>query len=612
MLKTNTFPAAGYANGSQGRMIGIVHDDSDYILPSGSPGEMIMIPPPRFIIMEVHHKGKEKKTSIFPCEKQQATLEYKRDKKDFVYKCWSNMVVLTFALTIHETQGQTLPRIILLLGRLPGFNVGKITWPLLYVALSRTRKLSNIKFFPTGSSKYYHSMYFAHLKKLSMPENLKRWLRSYVNHSWDRNILRNEHLQKVRKVEERLKRLGELKTKRLGWVELHFLVKQMGHKATTRDNKMNLFCKLKEHMVKRLLWKASKDAKPVKRKENRRRKRRNQKMEAVSSQKCKSSFRPSKRLKGKKSKKILVPQPQHEEHISFKGLSNLGQTCYFNAIVQCLLHCPLFKQAIENVPRAALSVSVLRELRLLFNKMSRKTSSRYLSTARCFSAAMGIPQCGRAHMHEDKQEDAGEFFLILIEYFREKFRPLADIFEGNSRSIITCQHCSSTTTTMQPFKLLALCFPVSNNKQDQHNVASTHDIYTLLDDFFRPEIISGYHCTQCATHHPAKKKLDILSTPKVLVLQLKRFSGLQKIDDFVKFPTQLRVKFVGAGSERHHSYRISGVVFHRGPTIASGHYISYVNAEGKWLEADDSSIREVRWEMVRDMKVYLLFYVRHL
>ena len=160
------------------------------------------------------------------------------------------MVVLTFALTIHETQGQTLPRIILLLGRLPGFNVGKITWSLLYVALSRTRKLSNIKFFPTGSSKYYHSMYFAHLLKLAMPENLKRWHRSYVNHSWDRNILRNEHLQKVRKVETRLKRLGELKTKRLGWIELHSLVKQMGHKATTRDNKMIIFCKLKEHMVK--------------------------------------------------------------------------------------------------------------------------------------------------------------------------------------------------------------------------------------------------------------------------------------------------------------------------------------------------------------------------
>ena len=154
MLKANPFPAEGYANGSQGRMVGIVHDDNDYVLPEGSPGEMVMIPPPRFIIMEVHHKGKVKKTSIFPCEKQQTVLEYKRDRKDFVYRCWSNMVVLMFALTIHETQGQTLSRIILLLGRLPGICVGKITWSLVYVALSRTREMRHIKFFPTGSGKY--------------------------------------------------------------------------------------------------------------------------------------------------------------------------------------------------------------------------------------------------------------------------------------------------------------------------------------------------------------------------------------------------------------------------------------------------------------------------
>ena len=297
-------------------------------------------------------------------------------------------------------------------------------------------------------------------------------------------------------------------------------------------------------------------------------------------------------------------------HISFKGLENLGLTCYFNAIVQCLFHCPLFRTIIENVRRAALSTAVLRELRLLFNEMTGKTRLRYLSTSRCFSAVMGIPQCGRANMHKDKQEDASEFFLILIDYLHDNFQPLADIFEGNLQSILTCQHCSTPTITFQPFKLIPLSFPVSNSEQDPYNVPSSHDIYTLLDDFVIPEIISGYYCNQCATRHPAEKKLDILSTPKVLMLQLKRFLGLQKIDDFVKFPSQLRLKFVGAGSEEHHSYRLTGVIFHRGETVASGHYIAYFNAEGKWWEADDSSIREVSWEIVRRMKVYLLFYLR--
>ena len=155
MLKDNTLPPEGYVNGSQGRMIDIVFDDG-YVLTQGNPGGMIMIPSPKYLIMVVRHRGEKKHISILPCEKQQTELEYYRDGKEYVYRCWSHMVVLTFALTIHETQGQTLERVILLLARLPGMNVGKITWPLLYVALSRTRKLSHMKFFPAGTTEFYH------------------------------------------------------------------------------------------------------------------------------------------------------------------------------------------------------------------------------------------------------------------------------------------------------------------------------------------------------------------------------------------------------------------------------------------------------------------------
>ena len=612
MLKSNPNPPAGYANGSQGRMLGVIHEDSKYVLPTGSPGQMIMIPPPMFVIMEVHHKGKDKKKSILPCKKVETTLEYYRDKKECIYRCWSNMVVLTFALTVHETQGQTLERIILLLGRLPGMNVGLITWSLLYVALSRTRKLSNIKFFPTGSIKYYHSMYFSHLLKRRMPENLKRWHRSYVNHNWDRNILRNEHLQKVKQVETRLKRLGEEKTKKLYWDELQSLVKKLGHKTTTKDNKTILFGKLKEHMVKQLIWKSSKDVKPVKRKKIRPRKRANQKMEAESSQECKSSSRRSKRLRrNRKSKeKILMPQPIHSKLSNVKGLDNLGQTCYFNCIVQCLFHCPLFRDAIENLPQSARNIPILRELQRLFIRMARPTSSKHLSPSRCFSAAMKIPECERAGMNKNRQEDARGFFFMLVEYLRLELKPLSDLFEGELRSTLSCRRCSHSSMKNEPFKFLALSLPVDNNEQDSYSIPRTHDIYDLIDGFTRPEFITGYNCTYCGIQDITEKKLDILRTPHILVLGLKRFKGLQKLNDFVKFPSELSLKNVSADNEQHQHYRITGVVLHTGPSIAAGHYISYVYSGGIWLETNDSSVREVQWETVKNLPVYLLFYLR--
>ena len=643
MLKANPLPPEGYANGSQGRMIDIVFHD-DYVLPHGEPGEMIMIPPPQFIIMEVHHRGKKKHISIFPSKKQETELEYYRDGKEFVYRCYSNMIVLTFSLTIHETQGQTLERVILLLARLPGMNVGKITWPLLYVALSRTRRLSHMKFFPAGTTDLYHPMYFSHLLRLRMPSNLKKWYRSYENHCWTKVILREEHLEQVKKVERELCAVGKKKLMGLSWQKLLSLVKQLGHKATSRDRKRVLYRKLCEHMVKRSLWqdpvrhrdqskkrKLSKDSiedvtsRSVLRRSKRfrgnerthreqRAKKRRRKIRPLpmscqlDNLKRAKEKQPTKKLKNSKNI-ILVAQPLHVNK-TYKGLSNLGQTCYFNSIIQCLFYCPLFRDVIVNVPQVDLSDAVLWELRHLFTRMANKGPETYLSPSRCYSAAIKIPECKRLQMNKNKQEDAGEFFLLLIEHLRKKFKAIADIFEGDLGSTMTCQQCSCSSSKTDPFKLLSLSFPERNNEQDSHNFADTHDIQSLLDDFVRPEIIYDYKCAPCAAKHPTVKTLHILSTPRVLILQLNRFQGLEKIKDFVEFPAQLALKFNCGGNEQHQLYRITGVVLHVGQNMEEGHYVSYVNAEGKWLKADDCSIRQVCWEMVRKMRVYLIFYVR--
>ena len=618
MLKANTFPQAGYANGSQGRMIGLVHEDPNYVLPSGFPGEMIMIPPPRFIIMEVHHIGKEKRTSILPCEMEATEIEYYRDSKKFIYRCWSNMVVLTFALTVHETQGQTLRRIILLLGRLPGMNVGRITWSLLYVALSRTKKLRHVKLFPTGSTKYYHPMYFSHLLKLSMPVNLRRWHRSYVDHTWDRNILRDEHAQSVRKVERKLKQLGEDKTRGLKWVELFSLVKQMRYKATTRDNKSILFCKLKEHMIKRLIWKTSINSKPAKTKRSRARKRKALAVEVDSCVKVKSSLRRSKIMRGSTASKKMHDQKRtstrnlssrmrfvSQELPTFitKGLWNLGNSCYFNSVVQCLYHCPTFKRAIETVPSEVLLVAVVNQLQILFGDMTAGGPFSYITPTECLTAAMNIPECKSAGMIVNgPQQDAGEFLVHLLTHFEATCRHLSDIFEGQLVSIRTCQHCFYSHRGNQPFKLysLQMDLPVTN-------VIQPIDLYKLMHYFHRTENLSDSHCEHCNTHN-SKKKLSIITLPRILVIHLSRFRGLQKINKHVRFDAQVSIKHNIDNNEYNTQYQLTGIVVHIGPSIQVGHYVSYVRAGEMWFKMNDDRVRTVSWLTVQRQKAYLLFF----
>merc|ERR1711891_127803 len=98
MMKQNIAPMLGYANGSQGRMIGIVPKEGDQI-PPGAPGEMIMIEPPEYIMMEVHHsKAGREWTTVVPCKLQEDKMDYKRDGDENIYYCRSNKVNLKFAM----------------------------------------------------------------------------------------------------------------------------------------------------------------------------------------------------------------------------------------------------------------------------------------------------------------------------------------------------------------------------------------------------------------------------------------------------------------------------------------------------------------------------------
>ena len=76
-----------------------------------------MIEPPQYIIMEVNHDDGERKwKTIISCEQHAITLKYGKTKVKKKYNCFSLEINLMFAMTIHSTIGQTLARVILLLG----------------------------------------------------------------------------------------------------------------------------------------------------------------------------------------------------------------------------------------------------------------------------------------------------------------------------------------------------------------------------------------------------------------------------------------------------------------------------------------------------------------
>ena len=168
MLKRNIAPSSGYANGTRGNMTGIFYPD-DTVLPRGRAGELIQIEPPEYICMQV---SDDNGITTVPCKQQSTDIEYYYKGETRKYYCWSCSVNLAFALTVHEVQGQTLDRAVVVLGRNVGRCIGRVTWSLLYVALSRVKKMEHVRFFPHGRRGSVEC--FKYLTKLEPAEKLKK------------------------------------------------------------------------------------------------------------------------------------------------------------------------------------------------------------------------------------------------------------------------------------------------------------------------------------------------------------------------------------------------------------------------------------------------------
>ena len=256
------------------------------------------------------------------------------------------------------------------------------------------------------------------------------------------------------------------------------------------------------------------------------------------------------------------------------------------------------------MPPEALRVAVVKQLQMLFGDMSVVDYCPYITPTECLTAAMNIRECKRAGMKVNgPQQDAGEFLVHLLEHFRQKCRQLSDIFEGQFVSSHTCQHCFYSFATNQPFKLYTLQMDLPSMLEIQ-----TFDLHTLIEHFHRPTIQYEYRCSGCNTENSTEKTITIIVPPCILVIQLSRFRGLEKIEKYVRIPAQTSIRYNIDDNEYNTQYRIVGIIVHIGQSMQVGHYVAFIRAGEKWFKMDDDIVSAVRWSTVRKQKAYLLFF----
>ncbi|CAH0395728.1 unnamed protein product [Bemisia tabaci] len=164
---------------------------------------------------------------------------------------------------------------------------------------------------------------------------------------------------------------------------------------------------------------------------------------------------------------------------------------------------------------------------------------------------------------------------------------IADDFQGVSVQCTVCLECEQVTQRQETF--CDICVPIIKHdaKDQEERVSQLYRDSIVMDEFLVES--NKYWCEQCCRYNEAKRYVEYETLPRLLTLQLKRFSscnsGVEKVNEYMPTPFTLDCfcKDCSRGpcsdsSKQRHYYQLYGVIMHLGATIASGHYVAYVRA----------------------------------
>ncbi|KAJ2908113.1 hypothetical protein GGI21_003210, partial [Coemansia aciculifera] len=271
------------------------------------------------------------------------------------------------------------------------------------------------------------------------------------------------------------------------------------------------------------------------------------------------------------------------------GLHNLGNTCFLNAVLQCLTYtAPLAEYLLTREHSSSCRAGDSCILCKFESHVGRALSKRENSSISPKSIVGRLKLIAK-HMRVGRQEDAHEFLRLLIESFQRSLLhgidPKLDrrvqettlmhhVFGGYSQSQVKCSRCNHESNTFEPLLDLSL------------DIQGGSTIAKALRSFTRPEVLAKdnrYRCEKCNKLVEATKQMSVYRLPRALTLQLKRFSsfGGGKISRFVEFPLSLNMKsYVSANSPERgpYEYGLYAMLVHSGGSSRSGHYYSFVKS----------------------------------
>jgi len=270
----------------------------------------------------------------------------------------------------------------------------------------------------------------------------------------------------------------------------------------------------------------------------------------------------------------------------YKGLNNIGNTCYLNAGLQLIIHNKDLCNIIVNNSNS----NILKEISL-FIKEYHNNNTNSLSPIHIKNLIATKNNIFKGF----NQQDSYEFIIYFLDLIYEELNKINKTIDYNHIIHISIK-CKVKS-----------CLNISSHTE-QNNIMflDLKNEYTELNDCYREykarikfEDDNLYYCEKCKENRIASKRIEIINWPKHLIIVLKRFNqnGLK----LLKNNNEINVPLIWR------NYKLKGIVFHSG-SLFGGHYVYIGNYNNQWLLFDDNYISQPNNQSFEKFKNYGYIY----